>query len=405
MVTIGTAYDLRRNTCYLRAPHFRETATVQRNDNDLWLYAVGDVGPSRPDPDSLFDRVRPQLKAADVAFMQLELPITSRGVRLPQVRHTDRTTPESAEAFRRAGFTVVSFAGNHCMDWGPDGLFDTMTALTRSGLRVAGVGENIEQARKPVIVEAKGMRVAFLAYSSILPIGYWAEENRPGCAPMRAWTLYEQVEHDQPGTPCRVHTFPNRDDLQALTQDIRAARAQADFVAVSLHWGIHFVPGVIADYQRDVGRAAIDAGADIILGHHAHILKGVDVHAGKPIIYSLCNFAMDLHMDERHANSKGFREIQKLHPEWQPDYAITYNFPPESRYTMVVKCVLSAGKPPRVSLLPAFIGPMSQPEILEGTDARFGEVLEYLRRHTASQGLNARYVREGDELLIEAADG
>ena len=376
---------------------------MKRNDDDLWLYAVGDVGPSRPDPDSLFDLARADLQAADIAFMQLELPITARGVRLPQVRHTDRTTPESAEAFRRAGFKVVSFAGNHCMDWGPDGLFDTMAALARSGLRVVGVGENIEQARKPVIVEAKGYRVAFLAYSSILPIGYWAEENRPGCAPMRAWTLYEQVEHDQPGTPCRVHTFPNREDLEALAQDVRSAKAAADFVAVSLHWGIHFVPGVIADYQRDVGRAAIDAGADVIFGHHAHILKGVDIYAGKPIIYSLCNFAMDLHMDESHARSKGFREIQKLHPQWQPDYAITYNFPPESRYTVVAKCVLSAGRPVRVSLLPACIGPMSQPQILKSSDPRFGEVLDYLERHTASQGLTARYVREGDELVLAGA--
>jgi poly-gamma-glutamate synthesis protein (capsule biosynthesis protein) len=235
-------------------------------------------------------------------------------------------------------------------------------------------------------------------------MGFWAEENRPGCAPMRAWTLYEQVEHDQPGTPCRVHTFPNRDDLQALVSDVRKARAQADFVAVSLHWGIHFIPGVIADYQRDAGRAAIDAGADVILGHHAHILKGVDVYKGKPIFYSLCNFAMDLHMDEKHARSKGFREIQKLHPEWEPNFAITYNFPPDSRHSAVIKCVLAKGREPRISLLPVCVGPMSQPEILRAQDPRFGEVRAYLERHTASQGLNGRYVVSGDEVLIEAAE-
>jgi Bacterial capsule synthesis protein PGA_cap len=264
-----------------------------------------------------------------------------------------------------------------------------------------GVGANIAEARKPVVVEAKGRRVAFLAYSSILPMSYWAEESRPGCAPMRAWTHYEQIEHDQPGTPCRIHTFPNREDLHALVHDVRQAKLQADFVAVSLHWGIHFVPGVIADYQRDVGRAAIDAGADVIFGHHAHILKGVDVYKGKPIIYSLCNFAMDLHMDEKHARSKGFREIQKLHPEWQPNYDITYNFPPDSRYSVVAKCVLAAGGSVRVSLLPTFIGPMSQPEILNAGDPRFAEVRAYLEKHTSSQGLNARYAPSGDELLLE----
>ena len=371
-----------------------------RND-ELWLYAVGDVGPSRPDPDTLFDLARARLREADIAFMQLELPISTRGTRLPQVRHTDRAPAASAAAFRRAGFNVVSCAGNHCMDFGPDALFDTIAALKDSGLEVVGVGANIAEARKPVVVEAKGRRVAFLAYSSILPMSYWAEENRPGCAPMRAWTHYEQIEHDQPGTPCRVHTFPNREDLQALVHDVRQAKRQAEFVAVSLHWGIHFVPGVIADYQRDVGRAAIDAGADVIFGHHAHILKGVDVYKGKPIIYSLCNFAMDLHMDEKHARSKGFREIQKLHPEWQPNYDITYNFPPDSRYSVVAKCVLAAGGPVGVSLLPTFIGPMSQPEILNAGDPRFAEVRAYLEKHTSSQGLNARYVPRGDELLLE----
>ena len=374
------------------------------SSDDVLIYAVGDIGPSRPDPDTLFDYVRPTLQQADVAFMQLELPISERGARLPQVRHTDRSPKATAPALRRAGFTVASMAGNHCMDWGADAMLDTVHALRESGLSVVGVGANIAEARRPVIREVKGRRVAFLAYSSILPMGFWAEENRPGCAPMRAWTLYEQVEHDQPGTPSRVHTFANRDDLKALTDDIRKLRNEVDFVAVSLHWGIHFIPGVIADYQRDVGRAAIDAGADVILGHHAHILKGVDVYKGKPIFYSLCNFAMDLHMDEKHASSKGFREIQKLHPEWQPNFDITYNFPPDSRHSAIVKCVLARGEPARISVLPVCIGPMSQPEILKASDPRFEEVRAYLERHTASQGLNARYVVVGDELLLEAMD-
>jgi poly-gamma-glutamate capsule biosynthesis protein CapA/YwtB (metallophosphatase superfamily) len=379
-------------------------SAVTRVNDDVLIYAVGDIGPSRPDPDTLFDYVRPTLQRADVAFMQLELPISERGARLPQVRHTDRSPKSAAPALRRAGFTVASMAGNHCMDWGADAMFDTIHALRENGLSVVGVGANIAEARRPVISEVKGRRVAFLAYSSILPMGFWAEENRPGCAPMRAWTIYEQVEHDQPGTPSRVHTFPNRDDLKALTDDIRELRKEVDFIAVSLHWGIHFIPGVIADYQRDVGRAAIDAGADVILGHHAHILKGVDVYQGKPIFYSLCNFAMDLHMDEKHARSKGFREIQKLHPEWEPNFDISYNFPPDSRHSAIVKCVLPPGGPARVSLLPVFVGPMSQPEILKASDPRFEEVRAYLERHTASQGLNARYIVAGDELLLEAVE-
>jgi poly-gamma-glutamate synthesis protein (capsule biosynthesis protein) len=367
---------------------------------EVLIYAVGDVAPSRAEPDTLFANVADQLQQADIAFCQLEINITERGERLPQVRHTDRTHPGAARALKNAGFTVVSCAGNHCMDWGRDGLFDTLSALKEAQLQVVGAGANIVEARKPVIVEAKGQRVAFLAYSSILPLGWWAEEKRPGCAPMRAWTLYEQIEHDQPGTPARIHTFANRDDLAALQDDIRKTKQQADVVLVSLHWGIHFVPSTIADYQKEVGRAAIDAGADAILGHHAHILKGVDTYQGKPIIYSLCNFAVDLPMTPEHAESKGFKEIQKLHPRWIPDFESTYNFPDDAKRTVVAKLLVEAGKLKQVSLLPAYVNRQSQPEILKATDPRFVEVADYLRETTAEAQLNGRFEQQGDELII-----
>jgi poly-gamma-glutamate capsule biosynthesis protein CapA/YwtB (metallophosphatase superfamily) len=371
-----------------------------KSNEELLVYAVGDVAPSRKDPDSLFDNVRNELTQADIAFCQLEINLTERGSRLPQCRHTDRTHPLAAHALKRAGFNVVSWAGNHCMDWGREGFFDTIDALKAADLKVVGAGANITAAREPVIVEAKGQRVAFLAYSSILPMCYWAEDNRPGCAPMRAWTLYEQIEHDQPGTPCRIHTFANRDDLTALQKDIVKARERADVVMVSLHWGIHFVPAVIAQYQIEVGRAAIDAGADVILGHHAHILKGVEIYKGKPIIYSLCNFAVDLPMDKAHAESKGFKEIQTLHPNWQPDFDSSYNFPADSRRTMVAKCIVEGGVVRRVSLLPAYVNRQSMPEILRSGDPRFSEVTQYLEQITHDAKLNGVFKRHDDELVI-----
>jgi len=374
---------------------------VNTND-DLLILATGDIAPSRPDPDSLFANVSSALNAADITFGQLEINLTIRGERLPQVRHTDRAPPQTAQALKRTGYDVISWAGNHCMDWGRDGFFDTIDALKKADLAVVGTGANIREAREPVIIERKGQKIAFLAYSTILPMNFWAEENRPGCAPMRAWTHYEQIEHDQPGTPCRIHTFPHREDLAALCDDIRKARAKADVVLVSLHWGIHFVPAVIADYQRDVGQAAIDAGADVILGHHAHILKGVDVYKGKPIIYSLCNFAMDLPMTPEHAQSKGFREIQKLHPHWEPDFESTYNFPADCRRTVIAKIVVANGKVERVSLLPTYVDRQSLPELLKSDDPRFAEVESYLEEITVSQNLTARYVRRGDELVLES---
>jgi poly-gamma-glutamate synthesis protein (capsule biosynthesis protein) len=221
---------------------------------------------------------------------------------------------------------------------------------------------------------------------------------------MRAFTVYEAIEPDQPGTPARVHTYAQREDLAALCADIATAKRHADLVVVSLHWGIHFVPAVIADYQREVGHAAVDAGADLILGHHAHILKGVEVYRGKTIFYSLCNFAVDLRMNEAHAASKGFKEIQVLHPDWVPDFDSLYNFPPESRMTLIARARLTRAGVQQVGFLPAYINRNAQPEIVAAGDPRFDEVVRYMRRVSESQGLPVRFEPEGDVVWVcEAA--
>ena len=365
------------------------------------LYAVADIGPDREDPRECFALVRDELRKADIAFCQLEVNLTERGSRLPQVRHTHRAKASSAEAMKDAGFTIVSFSGNHCLDWGQVGFFDTIDNLKGAGLAVVGVGANILEARAPVIQEANGVRVAFLAYNSILPSHYWAEADRPGCAPMRAWTIYEQIEPDQPGTPARIHTHALKADLDALVADVRKARALADVVVMSIHWGIHFIPAVLADYQQEVAHAAIDAGVDMVLGHHAHILKGVEVYHGKPVFYSMGNFAIDLRMTPAHAAGKGFKEIQALSPGWEPDFDSLYNFPPDSRMTMVVTADATADGLVNIGFLPAFINRDAQPEILTAADARFGEVVDYVRWTTEKAGLSATLRVDGDTVYVE----
>ncbi|MFC4855912.1 CapA family protein [Actinophytocola glycyrrhizae] len=367
------------------------------------LYAVGDLGPERDDPASLFTRVREELRGGDIVFGQLEMNLTRRGTRMPQARHTARCDPRAAADLRDAGFTVLSWAGNHCMDWGPEGFHDTIDALTDAGITVAGVGADLTAARAPRLVEHDGTTVAFLAYCSILPAGYWATGNRPGCAPLRAHTHYEQIEPDQPGTPARVHTYAHREDLAALLDDVRRARELADVVVLSMHWGVHFVPAVLADYQREVAHAAVDAGADLVLGHHAHILKGVEVYRGKAIFYSLGNFAMDLPMTAEHAARPSFRELLRLHPGWEPDLDSTYNFPPDSRKTVLVRCAIERGEITSVGFSPADISRRSVPELLSPADPRFTDVVDYLAAAGADQGLDTVFTVEGDHVLVHAA--
>lgn len=371
----------------------------------ITILATGDIAPDRENADECFDGSRDRLQAADIVFGQLETSFADVGTRLPQARHAVLTKPEAAGAVARAGYDVISFAGNHCLDWGNDAFFQTIDNLEKEGVAVVGVGKDIAAARAPVIKTAEdGTRVAFLAYSSILPMSYWADERRPGCAPMRAHTIYEQIEHDQPGTPPRIHSYPHRDDLAAMEADIRAAKQQADVVIVSHHWGIHFVRATIADYQRDVARAAIAAGADAILGHHAHILKGVEMIDGKPVFYSLCNFACDLRMDAEHAASKSFQEIKVLAEEWEPDFESLYNFPKAAALSMVARIEVEGGKVSRAGFHPLYIGRDAVPRFVEESDPKFDEVVDYMRAVTKEAGLNASYsVADGMVVLGAAA--
>ncbi len=366
------------------------------------ICAVGDLGPDRPDPRELFALVSPVLRDADVTFGQLELPISTRGERVPHIRHTSRSPLSTAPALREAGFDVLSMASNHVLDWGPEAMFDTMTALEDVGIRPLGVGANLAAAREPVVVETDGGTVGFLAYNSILPAGFWADERSAGCAPLRAFTHYEQIEPDQPGTPPRIRTFPHPEDLAGMVEDVTRLRERADVVIVSAHWGIHFVPVELAEYQRTIAHAAIDAGADLILGHHPHILKGVEVYRDVPILYSLCNFAIDLPMTQEHIDSVSFAELKQLNPEWEVSVDWRYNFPDDSAKTLVVRATVERGRITRTALLPTWIDRSAVPEVLAAQDPRFREVVDYLQRISDEAGLNAELTVEDDEVVVTA---
>ncbi len=371
------------------------------------LYAVGDVGPRRDDPEypykePLFAMSAPITKKADIAFCQLERILSEKPNRQ---YYDDVVHPNNVRQLTYAGFNVVSIAGNHHMDAGVEACVDTLNVLKKNNIQPVGVGMNIAEARTPAIVERKGTKVAFLGYSSIIPkseIPYDAEENRPGCAPMYISTFYEASDW-QPGTPSpRVISMADREDLAAMEEDIRRAKAQADVVVMSIHWGVHHVPGLIAMYQYEVGHAAIDAGADLIIGHHAHILKGIEVYKGKVIFYSLGNFAMDLGIftkDGSVTRHTSGRWDASLKPEPDPEHPL-HRFHPDASKTIMVKCLISEKRIERVSFLPFMINELSQPEPLSNEDKRSDEVYNYIVWCCQDQKLETKFVREGDEVVI-----
>jgi poly-gamma-glutamate capsule biosynthesis protein CapA/YwtB (metallophosphatase superfamily) len=278
------------------------------------------------------------------------------------------------------------------MDWGPEPLIDTIELLRGMGIQTIGAGRNLAEARQPAIVECKGLRIAMLAYCSVLHEGYAAGPDTPGVAPMRATARFEPVDY-QPGVPPRVITTPDKQDLANLVSDERAAKERADTVVLSLHWGVHFVPRVIADYQRAVAQAAFDAGADLILGHHAHVPKAIEVFGGKTCFYSLSNFIMSS-SPKVTGGAEEFRRNYGL--PLDPQYP---NMPygVDGKRSLVAKAVISkAGI--STSFLPALIDTQLRPEILRAGDPRFDDAVGYM--DWASEGFAHRFTVKGDEVTI-----
>jgi poly-gamma-glutamate synthesis protein (capsule biosynthesis protein) len=211
-----------------------------------------------------FADVRAVLHGADVVFGNLEGPLTEAGEPERNKRYVFRSPPgQVGAALAAAGFNVVSLANNHTMDYGVEGLQQTLSALAAAGIKHAGAGMNLEQARQPALISAGDQTVAVLAYSLTFPESFWARADVAGTA------------------------FGHEHHVRA---DVQAARKQADIVMVSFHWGREATTE-LRDYQPRLGRAAIDAGATIVLGHHPHILQGIERYKHGIIFYSLGNFA------------------------------------------------------------------------------------------------------------------
>jgi poly-gamma-glutamate capsule biosynthesis protein CapA/YwtB (metallophosphatase superfamily) len=356
------------------------------------LLGCGDVGPIHEPIGPYSELVRDTLASADIRFAQVERVYSDRGELRPHGGAHGRLPPHMASVITDCGFNVVSVAGNHAMDWGPEPLIDTIELLRGMGIQTIGAGRNLAEARQPAIVECKGLRIAMLAYCSVLHEGYAAGPDTPGVAPMRATARFEPVDY-QPGVPPRVITTPDKQDLANLVSDERAAKERADTVVLSLHWGVHFVPRVIADYQRAVAQAAFDAGADLILGHHAHVPKAIEVFGGKTCFYSLSNFIMSS-SPKVTGGAEEFRRNYGL--PLDPQYP---NMPygVDGKRSLVAKAVISkAGI--STSFLPALIDTQLRPEILRAGDPRFDDAVGYM--DWASEGFAHRFTVKGDEVTI-----
>lgn len=344
--------------------------------------------------ETLFSNVKSVLKKGDVVVGQLEVPYTSRH---PNAVSLDRE-PESLQPLINCGFDIVTLAGNHLMDAGIEGIEDTTQWLRDHDIKYVGAGMNLKEAIQPVIFERKGTKIGYLNYNCVGPEETWATNDKPGCAFVKIITHYE-LDHATPGGPPSVYTWAESSTLKSMQADIQYLRSHCDVLVVSLHKGLGHTPVKIADYEKEVSYAAIDAGADLIVGHHAHILRGIEFYKGKPIFHGLCNFvayAPILAAKSNDAWAKRRRELFGFEPD--PDYP-TYPFHPEAIYTMIAQCDIENGKITEVSYTPLIVDKESRPIVMK-RDKDGQRVFDYVERITQEAGLNAMYEWAEDRIIV-----
>ncbi len=261
------------------APRYIVLPTVVESNEEISFCAAGDVMMDRgvkshikkSGHDYPFKKVSPFIKAHDISFCNLEGAVTLRKKR-PKT-YAFRCEPGYFGGFAECGFNFVSIANNHIMDCEQGGIADTIRELSKYNIRYSGGGKNRKDAIEAKYYTIKGKKIAFLAYVD-MPFKF-EELPKSGAFP--------QAAHGK---------------VYEIKKEIKKAAQKADFIIVSFHWGEEY-EHYPTKRQKKLGRAAIDAGAGLVLGHHPHVLQGIEKYKGKYIFYSLGNFVFDQYREKQ----------------------------------------------------------------------------------------------------------
>lgn len=212
----------------------------------------------------LDDGIRQEIADADIFMVNQEFPFTDRGEKVPDKQFNFRVSPQWVSALKEMDVDLVTLANNHILDYGQQGLLDSCDTLNEAGIAYVGGGKDLDEAKKLVTMEAGGRTIGFLGTSRVYMDGSWAAgAGHPG-------------------------VFSTYDPSLAI-EEIKKAKEQCDYLVVYVHWGIERNTEP-ESYQRSMGQAYIDAGADLVVGSHPHVLQPVETYKDKTIAYSLGNF-------------------------------------------------------------------------------------------------------------------
>lgn len=224
--------------------------------------------------DTPFDSTRHWIESADLAVGNLEAPLADQGERFMEKQYTFKVPTHMVKGIVNAGFDVLTLANNHIMDYGCGALKQTLAALDEAGLRHCGAGLNLTEACAPTIIEANGLRLAFVGLTTTYPDQFWATSTRCGT--------------------CRPTD-------EVMEQILAKCKAEADLTIINIHWGTEKNKTPNPD-QIERAHRLIDLGADLVLGHHPHVLQGVEVYKGRLIAYSLGNYIFGSYSENAHTS-------------------------------------------------------------------------------------------------------
>lgn len=263
------------------------------------------------DPALPFNRVLDTLRSADMLFGNLECCFYQPPVTVSVTDEGFYAAPAAGRALQLAGFRAIGNANN--VNYGADAIRSSLTELEKLGIPATGAGRNRAQARAAVIIEHEGVRYGFLQRTSVYwPTNHEAGEHSAGIAALRGHTAYQLPLHkmrpemppaNRPGVPPVIVTWADPKYLAEYVAEIAALRNKVDVLVASQHWGLH---EEVLEYMTEIAHAAIDAGADIVIGHGPHYSLPVEIYKGKPVFYGLGSFSFHTgHGGKKHGDWLG----------------------------------------------------------------------------------------------------
>jgi hypothetical protein len=356
------------------------------------VHVVGDVFPDVEDGLAAFRPLAPLFGAADLVAGNCEGVYSDRPAPAPSRKHFCGAPSERGAFLGDVPFHVLTLANNHMVDGGYVGIEDTVNLLRSQGILTTGADKDIASALTPAIAEANGLRVAFVAVCSVFPVGYEARPDRPGIAPLRVRTHYSDPDPNfwEPGIPPAVTTIPDPNDLQRFHDALAKAKQDADFVVAMCHWGYSSWLEELQDYELELARGAAEHGADAVVCHHQHSLRGIEFHGGVPIFYGIGTLVHHFGSLGISAEDRAKRQAVSGGKASMADGEVFPLFPfgADARKTGVAVLDFSPSGPPRAGFVPAMIRADGSTEPLRPGDPEGQEILDYVQRLSTQSGFS-----------------